>query len=495
MTLDERTPVLVGAGQVNQRDGCGEPIDLIAAAARNAESDAAAGGLLGALDSIRIVGMLSWRYRDPGLLVAHRLGAAPRHTAYTGFGGDTPQVLVSSAARDIVAGNADVVLVGGAEAWRTRMRLRAAGKRPEWTRQAGDVMPSEWLGSDLPKAPEDELRIGLDRPAYVYPLFEQAHRVALNRTLDEQFTISSQLWARFSEVAAANPFAWSRQSYTAAEIREPSADNRWISWPYTKLMNANNMVEQGAAVLVCSVEAARRMGVPKDNWVFVHSAAQARDTYAIAERGALHRSPAIRIAGGRALELARVRASDVALVDLYSCFPCAVQIAAAELGFPLDDPTRPLTLTGGLTFAGGPWNNYATHAIATMISEIRENPGTTGLVSANGGYLTKHAFGVYSSEPPEYGFRHEDVQDEVDAVPIVEAKSSWEGYGVLESWTVVHDREGEPDIAFLAVRTPDSGRTLAMTREPSELAAAVSEDIAGNPVSVALDGTAHIKQV
>src|SRR6516225_7532538 len=96
--LDPRTPILVGGGQVNERHGGREPVDLIAEAARRAADEAGCRGLLARLESIRVVGMLSWRYRNAAALVGERLGAPVRHTGYTGAGGSNPQVLVNAAA-------------------------------------------------------------------------------------------------------------------------------------------------------------------------------------------------------------------------------------------------------------------------------------------------------------------------------------------------------------------------------------------------------------
>ncbi|MFC0448981.1 acetyl-CoA acetyltransferase [Rhodococcus jostii] len=489
MTLDPRTPILVGGGQINERTGGVEPVDLIVAAARAAAAEAGSSRLLELVDSVRLIGMLSWRYRDPGALVGERIGAAVRHTGYTGSGGSGPQVLVNGAAEDIAAGRADVVLVGGAESWRTRMKLRSRGVRPEWTVQEDSVPPAEVLVPEVPMVFDGQARIGLDRPAYVYPLFEQALRISSGRSVDDHRAAIGALWSGFSKVASTNPHAWTAREYTADEIVTPSEDNRWICRPYTKLMNSNNMVEQGAALLLCSVEVATRLGISRDRWVFPHAGTEAHDTYDISERDALDRSPAIRIAGARALELSGIGRDDVAHVDVYSCFPSAVQVAAAELGLPLDDPGRPLTLTGGLTFAGGPWNNYSTHAIATLSTRLRESPGTYGLITANGGYLTKHAFGVYRTEPPSNGFRRQDVQSEVDAQPTTAALTSYDGTGSIESWTVVHGREGAPERGFAAVRTGTGERTLAATTEADALDRLISVDVARDEVAVAADGT------
>ncbi|MGW0024622.1 acetyl-CoA acetyltransferase [Rhodococcus sp. NPDC003383] len=488
MSLDPRTPILVGVGQVNERDGGIEPVDLMVRAARAAADDAGSARLLELVDSVRVVGLLSWRYRDPGALVGERIGATVRHTGYSGNGGSTPQVLVNGAAEDIATGRADVVLIGGAESWRTRTKLRAQKQRPEWTVQDESVPAAEIMVTDVPMADESERRIGLDRPSYVYPLFEQALRVSAGRSVAEHQDFIGGLWSQFSKIAATNPNAWVQREYTAAEIATPSPDNRMISTPYTKLLNSNNMVDQSAVLLLCSVETATRFGIPQERWVFPQSGTESHDTYAIAERGALDRSPAIRIAGARALELAGIGLDDVAHVDVYSCFPSAVQVAANELGLALDDPGRPLTVTGGLTFGGGPWNNYVSHSIATMAARLRESPGSYGLVTANSGYLTKHAMGVYRSEPPAGGFRRLDVQAEVDALPTTKALLSCAGTASVESWTVVYGRDGAPERGFLAARTAGGERTLAATTDADDLARLVEDDVAGRQVVVSEDG-------
>ena len=183
---------------------------------------------------------------------------------------------------------------------------------------------------------------------------------------------------------------------------------------------------------------------------------------------------------------------DLDLIDVYSCFPSAVQVAANELGLPTGDPSRPLTVTGGLTFAGGPWNNYVTHSIATMAERLVANPGQRGFITANGGYLTKHSFGVYGTEPPPHEFRWEDVQSDVDREPTRAAVVEWSGVGTVESWTTPFNRTGSAEKAFLAVRTPDDSRVLAVIPDPAEAEATIRDDIAGVKVQVNADGTATL---
>ncbi|HWU31761.1 MAG TPA: acetyl-CoA acetyltransferase [Marmoricola sp.] len=474
--LDPRTPILVGGGQLNQRENPVEPVDMIVQAARLAEADAGAPGLAAQAESIRIIGMLSWRYQDPGLLVGERLAAPVRHTVYTGHGGSHAQALVNDAAEDIAAGRCDVVIVGGAEAWRTRTALRAQGEKPPWTVQAEDLQPSD-SRPDVAMRDEAEVRAGLDRPVYIYPLFEQAIRIGLGRSSDVHRAEIARLWSSFSEIAEQNPAAWSQRRVSPEEIENASPTNRMISWPYTKLMVSNNNVEQAAAVIVCSVGAARRYGVPEDRWVFLRAGSEASDTGQIAARPRLNGSPAIKAAAVTAFGLAGIGVEDLGPVDLYSCFPSAVQVAAREIGFPLNDPSRPLTVTGGLTFAGGPWNNYTTHAIATMIGEVRRTQ-QWGLVTANSGYLTKHSIGLYAPTPG-VGFRRQSGQTEADREPPTPVAAEYSGSARLESWTVAHGREGEPERVMAALRTPDGRRVLAFSEDVDLAKQLVVEDLDG----------------
>ncbi|MEZ0359540.1 acetyl-CoA acetyltransferase [Mycobacterium sp. ENV421] len=487
--MDPRTPVLVAAGQINQRDDAQiEPVDLMAAAAR----EAADSTVLQAVDAIRVVNLLSWRYRDPGLLLGQRIGGRNPSTYYTGVGGNTPQSLVNQACLDIQQGRAEVVLLAGGETWRNRKRMQAKGIKPDWTRQGEDVAVPPGAEDEVPMSSPAEERIGLLLPSHVYPLFEQALRIARGESVADHQRRVAELWSRFSAVAADNPQAWSREARSAEEIGQAGPDNRMISWPYPKLMNSNNMVNQAAVVILCSAEKAAALQIPREQWVFPYAGTDSHDTYSVAERHELHRSPAIRIAGRRALELAGVGVDDLAHIDVYSCFPSAVQVAANELGLATDDPQRPLTVTGGLTFAGGPWNNYVMHSIATMAGLLRDDPAAYGLITANGGFLTKHSFGVYSATPPPAAFRWEDVQSEVDREPTRTAVVEWEGEGTVESWTTPFDRDGRPEKAFLAVRTPDDSRAMAIVDDADAAAVTVAEDIAGAKVRVHADGRATL---
>jgi acetyl-CoA C-acetyltransferase len=491
MATDSRTPVVVGVGQTLRRlespAGAPEPLDMMVDALRVAADDSGAGSrLLEAAQSVRVIEALSWRYVNPALLVAERVGASPRDLVKTSTGGNSPQMVVNDAAAAIQRGDVDVVLVTGAEAMYTRFLARKTRDRLEWTTQPPETSAPRQVGEERAGTNDIEMSHSVAIPTQVYPMFENAIRAAAGESVDAHQQTIAELWSRFSEVAATNPNAWTPVARTPDEIRTVTPDNRMIGFPYPKYMNSNLQTDQAAAVVLCSVEAARSLGVAEEGWVYLHSGAAAHDHWWVSERADLHSSPALRLAGRAALDLAGVGADDLARVDLYSCFPSAVQVAAKELGLGLD---RDLTVTGGLCFAGGPGNNYVTHSIASMVEALRGEPGTFGLVTAVGWYLTKHAVGVYSTSQPALGFRHAVPQAEVDALPRRDYTGDHEGAVTVESFTVMHERNGEPALAIVACLTPDGRRTWANSREPALLKAFTTDDLVGAAGHRSSDGT------
>lgn len=499
MTLDPHTPVIIGVGQLSQRVDRGEeelePIDLMASAARIALGDAGVadtGEIAGRIDSVRTVALLSWRYINPAALLAERLAITSDgsgrevDTAVSPMGGNSPQMLVNATALDILAGRAECVLMAGAESWRTRSRYRAIGEKPPWTTEPAGTTPAREIGTAVEMNHEAETALGIFLPVQVYPMFEQARRHHLGRSMDEHLPELGRLWSRFSEVAAKNPHAWIQDRVTPEEVITATDSNRMVGLPYTKVMNSNNAVEQGAAVLMCSVAHAQEMGVPRDRWVFPLAGGDGHEHPYVSNRDNLYTSPAVGVIGRATLDAAGKSIDDMDHVDLYSCFPVAVEVGADELGLSLD---RQLTLTGGLSFAGGPWNNYVMHSIATLVDTLRNDPGTTGLIWGNGGYLTKHAFGIYSTEPGDNRFAHVHPQDEINALPSREVATDYAGPATIESWVVMHDRDGDPESTFVAMLLDDGRRAWGRTTDTDTMAIMVAEDMIDRPVTRAADGT------
>jgi len=489
--LDPRTPVVVGCGQVLQRAEdprqAEEPLALMIQAAERAALDAGAPALLGALDSIRVPRGL-WRYANPGALLRERFGAAGAETGLGPISGSTVQVMVSDAAREIAAGRRDVVLVVGAECEHSKRRIRALGGETAWTVQTGPE-PERRFGSEDPGFGWWE-KTYRARPIQTFSLFENALRHHRGEDLDAHRARIAALWSRFARVAAGNPYAWIRDAPDAETIATAGDDNPMVAYPYTKLLVANMVVDQGAALIVCSVEAARRFGVSEDRFVFLHAATDALQVCPLPERLELHDQPAMGLAGRRALELAGASPGDLSHVDLYSCFPSAVQIAALELGFDLD---AELTVTGGLTFAGGPFNSYVLHALSTLMDRLRADPGSLGFLSSVGGYMAKHAFAVYGTAEPESGFRYECLDDRTAALPTREALREHAGPVTIESFSVLSDATGAAERVLAACRCEGGARTWATQADPELLVALEHEELCGRSARTLPGGTFELR--
>jgi acetyl-CoA C-acetyltransferase len=464
---DDRTPVLVGAGQVTQRDvepeRALEPVALMAAAARAAAADAGIDDrLLRAADRIVAVNTFCFPYGNVPRRLAEEIGAHPAEEIYTTIGGNTPQAVVNLMATRIAVGEADVVVLAGGEAMRTVRRAHGRRLRLPWG--GGDGTPTI-VGDPRDGTSPPEIAHGLLLPIAIYPLFENAIRARRGWSIDEHRRRLGALCARFAAVAAEHPQAWFRERRTADEITTVTADNRMIAFPYPKLMNAIIEVDQAAALIMTSTGRARALGIDPSRWVYPWAGADAHDRWLVSERADLSTSPAIAAAGGAALDAAGVTIDRVTHFDLYSCFPSAVQIARDVLGIPEDDP-RPLTVTGGLAYFGGAGNNYSMHAIATMCERLRAAPGAIGLVSALGWYITKHAIGLYGTTPPARPWGAVDgaaLQRAIDAEPWVAVVDEPEGAGAIETYTVLYDRDGAPVRGIVLGRLGDGRRFLANT--------------------------------
>jgi acetyl-CoA C-acetyltransferase len=487
--MDPRTPVIVGAGQLSHRHRPGgellDPMALAAEALRIAGHDSETGDtLLRRADSVRCVPSTSWQYRDQAALTAAAVGAAPRETVQTTvFGGDGPQRLIGETAAAIAAGEVDVALLSGAESVATLLSEQREGRRPDWPKQPEGIAPTRVIGTDRQPVTDTEAAVGLLQPVNVYALIETALRARTGRDPDAHLREIAKLWSRFSAVAAGNPHAWLREPRSAEQIATPSDGNRVVASPYLKLMTANIQVDQAAALILCSVEAAERAGVPSDRWVFPWAGGHADEEWFVSERADMAASPALGGSAGAALKHAGAEIDDVEYLDIYSCFPVAVEIAADELGIDLAERTP--TITGGLTFAGGPGNDYALHATATMVGLLREDPTALGLSTALGWYLTKHAAGVFSASPPPHPFELIDAGATLKRPAPRSVPTDYSGPATLEAYTVTHGRDGAPEAAIVTALTPTGGRVLTRTEIPETIATLLASDPLGTTIDVA----------
>jgi len=462
----------------------------MAQAIQSAITDAGVASL-GNIDALHVLRSLSNREPNPGRSIARELGLSVRVTGLTPHGGNLPQSLLNYTALAISRGEIDLVVLTGGESSRSRRRAKTSEIPPSWINaspESANNEPPIVVGDELVMNHEAELARHIALPIQIYPMFETALRASAQRSVQNHQQFISELWSRFSKVAESNPHAWMQKSYTAEQIQNTAPTNRMIGFPYTKLMNSNNDVDMSAALILCSAERATALGVPRDRWVFPQAGTDCHEHNFVSNRWTFTDTPAIRLGGEYLHELTGRKTSDYDFIDLYSCFPSAVQLGAQSLGLSLN---QQLTVTGGLSFAGGPFNNYVMHAIATTMKKLRENPQAHGFVWANGGYATKHSFGAYATTPPPRGFQHSSPQAQVDALPKREVATQGEAEGPakLEAYSVMHGRDGEPEIINASVILPDTRRAWA-TSNDTQLAFEMCErEWVGMPVRIDESGT------
>ena len=513
MTIDPSTPVIVGVGQSSER--LGEPgyrglsaVGLAAAAVRAALADAAEGtggavhAFAAAVDTV--VGVRQFENSSPGARaplgrsdnfprsVAGRAGLAPERAILEVSGGQAPQHLVNEFTAAIAAGRAEVVVLVGAEAISTVDHFAGKGDdagRPDFTEHPDGSLEDRGYGLEGLFSRHLAAH-GLTGAPSQYALIDNARRGRLKRSRAEYAAAMGALFAPFTRVAALNPHASAPVERTASELVTPTEANRPIADPYTRYIVAREKVNQGAAVLLMSVAAARVLGVPEDRWVFLHGHADLRER-ALMERADLSRSPAAVMAARHALEMAGLKPDELATIDLYSCFPAPVFNICEGLHVLPDDP-RGLTLTGGLPFFGGAGNNYSMHAIAETVQRARSEPGSFGFVGANGGIMSKYSAGVYSTTPaPWAADGSADLQAEIDAWPAPEEARQADGWATIETYTVRHSRDGKRAGIVIGRLEADGRRFVASGDDESLLALLTSGEPFGARVYTRSFGTGN----
>jgi acetyl-CoA C-acetyltransferase len=457
---DDRIPVIVGVGEIVDRpkeiQAGLEPLTLLVEALKRAEADSG-GKLLGEIGSLDIVNFLSWRYRDPEVLLSDRLGIKPKHAYYGPVGGESPIRYLHEAAQRIARGECSVAAVCGAEAQSSATKAERAGVTLPWTPFAHDVPePKRGAAFQKPMA----VKLGVFRPVTVYPFYEAATSAHWGQTPREAMAESGELWSRYSEVASHNPNAWLKRHFTPDEITTPTADNRLIAWPYTKLMVANPTVNMGGAILITSLAKARAAGIAEDRLIHIWGGASAEEPRDYLIRDQFFQSHPQNAVLKAVMDLVGGDGKAFDAIELYSCFPCVPKMARRTLGLGPD--VQP-TVTGGLTFFGAPLNTYMTHAACAMVRKLRGG-ARLGLLYGQGGFVTKHHALVLSRQAPQGPLAQDtSVQAEADrhrgTVPefVTEAK----GKGKVESFTALYGRNGEVEHGVVMLRTSDNARALA----------------------------------
>ena len=485
-TDNKETPVLVGFGVATQREDdfaqSLEAIDLMIQATRRAGAATGSDAVLAGVQQIAVP-RGRWSYRNPAGAIGRAIGAREPRTVLT-TPGVLQQSLIGDACRRIAQGEIDTALVVGGDTGYRIQRAQAAGV-PMGEREDNDEPQLTIKPHDELRHPA-ELRAGLQMPVGLYAMAESAFRARHGWSVETHRDRMARLYSRFTEIAAGNPHAWKREQLAPDLIRDASPRNPMHAFPYTRLHSSNWSVDQASALLFCSQSKALALGIPRERWIYPLASTESNHMVPVSARAELGACPGAGIAGRAALAGANLTPQALDLVNLYSCFPIAVEVYAEELGLA---PDRDLTVTGGMAFAGGPYNNYVLQATCRMAELLSAGAGRTGLVSTVSGIITKQAFGIWSRAPGVAPFAWADLTDsvaqQVRTKPVLE---SYEGPGVVAGYTVLSDRSA-PAKGIVIADIDGGRRTLGVSHDPALVAALQTREFCGTPVRIAADGT------
>ena len=441
-------PVIVGVGQVSEKEfdlDSSSPVALMEKAVANSLEDAGlSSDIISELDTLAVVKSFREATKNSPEALARRIGANNAKQWLMPNGGNGPQYLVNRFSESIAEGQCDFVVLAGAEAMATARKIvKTTGNQPAWDEPSST--DPEFLVKNQEMSTKHEQKHGLWLAPGFYAMAENAYRHHLGVSIDEHQQEMGRLFSSFTEVAEKSTHAWYPIKRTAKEIANSSAANRLVAWPYTKYMNAMNQINQGAAIILMSETRALRLGIDRNKFIYLHGAADTIEK-PLSTRANFYSSEAMGVMAEQVFVGGDLSMRDIGFIDFYSCFPSAVEFARDAFGVSPSDP-RPLTVTGGLPFHGGAGNNYVMNSIASMIDRLREQPESFGLVTANGGYFSKHSAGIYSTarrEPSWSPTPPEKYQTSIDSVRDVPFTENPSGDGLVETYTVLFDRDNRP---------------------------------------------------
>ena len=480
MNLDPQSPCIIGIGRRTYHpDGsqAPEPLEMWEEACYLAAADSGNSTLLAKADLLGVVFCQSWQYDDPVGRLVERLGCADADQCYSGIGGVVAQTLISDAAERMIEGKLDLAVLVGAEALDTMRRARASQTDLNWSHPGRSVsLPYDYPPNDA------EVVHDLHHAYATFAMRDIARRARMGASPSEYREQLGSQWARCSSVAAANPYAWFPVERSAHEIAWSSSTNRMVAYPYTKYMTAVMEVDMAAAVILATERKADELGISRDRRIYLRGWAQAEDPPYVAQHSDLSRSPAAAAVAVETLRAAGIRSLDeFGYFDLYSCFASSINFSRDAIGLELDDP-RPVTVTGGLPYHGGPASNYMMHSVAEMVSRLREEPSEVGLVTGVGMHFSKHAAAVYSATPGHVA-PPADLQPALDRQLPVTIVGSSNASAVVAAYTVLHNRDGAERAVAICELTPGT-RCYAESHDLALLDAMENEEWVNRPVMV-----------
>ena len=476
-------PLLAGCAAIQQRETditkSHEAIALMIDAVKSAAKDCGNETILQHVQAVYVPrGM--WQYSDPARLIADAIGAPQAKTVLADFG-ILQQTLIGDACERIANGEIDCAIIAGGEA--KFRQLQASIQQVAAPETEQHAKPDEVMLPAADLCLDAETQAGLMMPVGFYAMIESALRFARGESVNANRDRIARRYQRFSEIAAQNPQAWKRDVLPAEQIRNVVGKNRMLAFPYTKAHNSEWNVDQASALILCSEKLADQLGIAQEKRVYPLASTESNHMLCLSQREQLHRAPGAEIALQAALTHTALEKSSFDFIDLYSCFPAAVQVYANALGV---DDERDLTVTGGMASAGGPLNNYVLQATCRMVGLMREkkSAAVTGLISSVSGMLNKQAYGLWSTKKPQQPFAFIDVSDAVEAASkILPVLENYHGTATIAGYTVLYNGNA-PSRAIVIADTSAGERVVVYSEENSVIERMLGDEMCGQPIVV-----------
>ena len=440
--VDQIKPCIIGVAQKTWRPTKGyAPHPLVQAAeiAKIAAADCTNESVLSFINELDLVLPLSWKYDDPCSQLAAALSLPDGERKLSGLSGTSPQRFINDAAESIIQGRKRAILVCGAEAFATRKLAKKQQLELGWPAPTRRNAPA----FEDPLIPT-EITHEVFQAYATFAMLDSARRAHLGIGLEEYRKNEAEMMAKLSTVAAENTAAWFARAYGSDDLFNLDTSNRMIAYPFSRNTMAFMDVDMASAVIVASEDLADELGVPKEKRVYLHGWDYQKEPPYIAQRKDLWRCPSMENAGHNAMAMAGVTINDIQHLDLYSCFPSALNFCKDALEIS-DTDGRSLTVTGGLPYFGGPGNNYTAHSITAMVQKLRQNDGQFGLTSGIGMHMTNHVFTIFSTNKPDRLVIPKASSGE-QQVCVIEERV--DGPAIIMAYTVLHEKSGNCALAI-----------------------------------------------
>lgn len=429
-----KKPVVIGLGITQQKGSYAEldeALFLMEKVAMQAINDCGNSKIKDFIDVIDIPKGF-WRYRDPGKWIAEKNNFSNAKTSVNKIG-VLQQHLINNTCNKIIKGEIRAGLILGGE---SRAKMIAALKEGiEYKEMELSTNPDQYVKAkdDLYGEGEAEA-LGLMAVGY-YAVMESAMRKSKNLTLKEHEDYLGSMYADFSEIASKNQYAASDKSISKDQIMLANSDNKPMAYPYNKYHCTSWNVSQASAILICEEGLADQLNISKQKRIYPMASSETNHMIALIQRPSLISSAGLKLASEKINEVVDKHSINLNLIDLYSCFPVAVQQFENVLN--LNTKTS-RTITGAMPFAGGPLNNYMLHATVQALLKLRSESGHS-LITGVSGMMTKQSFCLWSSEY-QMPFYHADVTKKAQQldkpIPISNAKH---GNGIVIGYTVLYE--------------------------------------------------------